>query len=222
MDLKNILSSLGTVILLFLVVICCPSGINAQQKPDSLALHQPAPDSVFQVVFETTKGSFTITAHRNWSPLGADRLYHLVRLNYYRNVPFYRVVPDRFAQFGLAEDLDITEAWADHPIADEPVRKSNTYGRIHFARSGPKTRSQHLSIMLGNNTYLDTVQANGVTGFVPIGEVTKGMDVVESMYSEYGNEPLTKFDSLMTHGNTYLERHYPELDYIQRAYIKKQ
>lgn len=208
------------IIVLFLFLTGMSSIVYAQQKPDSLALHQTAPDS-FQVVFETTNGSFTVAAYRSWSPLGVDRLYHLVRLNYYRDVPFYRVVPTKFAQFGLAADLDITRAWAGNSIADEPVRESNTYGRIHFARSGPDTRSQHLSIMLADNTYLDTVQANGVTGFVPIGEVTEGMDVVEGMHSEYGNKPLTEFDSLMTHGTSYLRRNYPGLDYIQNAYIKE-
>lgn len=197
-------------------------GATAQQKPDSLALHQRAPADRFQVVFETTKGSFTITAHRSWSPEGVDRLYHLVRLNYYNGVPFYRVIPNTYAQFGFTNKLEVTKAWANHPIPDEPVIKSNTYGRVHFARTGPDTRAQHLSIMLVDHTHLDTINVKGVTGFVPIGEVSQGMDVVESMNMEYGNKPRThiKIDSTMKRGNAYLRHTFPRLDYIKRAYIK--
>jgi cyclophilin family peptidyl-prolyl cis-trans isomerase len=208
--------------LLFLLIAGCTPAINAQQMPDSTILKQSAPDS-FQVVFETTKGPFTVTAYRKWSPLGADRLYHLVKHDYYLDVPFYRVIPNTYAQFGFAKDLDVSKAWSTHTIADEPVKASNTYGRISFARTGPNTRSQHLAIMLGNHTHLDTINVNGVTGFVPIGEVTSGMDVVESMNMKYENEPRThiKIDSAMTRGNAYLRRTFPGLDYIKRAYIKE-
>lgn len=210
----------GLVLLVFLFIVTYGSTAYAQQKPDETILSETAPDS-FRVVFETTNGDFTVTAYRNWSAEGADRLYHLVKHNYYHDVPFYRVIPDTYAQFGFTSDYEVSKAWSMHTIPDEPVKASNTYKTISFARNGPNTRSQHLSIMLSDNTHLDTIRVDGVTGFVPIGEVTEGMDVVESLNMEYGNTPRTmiKIDSTMTRGHDFLERKFPGLDYITDAKI---
>src|SRR5262245_57526096 len=38
---------------------------------------------VFKARFETTKGAFTIEVHRDWSPNGADRFYHLVKIGFF-------------------------------------------------------------------------------------------------------------------------------------------
>lgn len=213
-------ATIRMALVLFLAVVTYGSPTYAQQMPDETILSQTAPDT-FQVVFETTKGDFTVTAFRAWSPEGADRLYHLVKHNYYHGVPFYRVIPDTYAQFGFTSDYDVSKAWSTHTIPDEHVRASNTYKTISFARNGPKTRSQHLSIMLSDNTHLDTIRVDGVTGFVPIGKVTDGMDVVESLNMEYGNTPRTmiKIDSTMMRGHDFLERRFPGLDYINDARI---
>lgn len=207
--------------LLLFLMIGYPVAVQAQKMPDPDILSQSAPDS-FQVIFETTKGSFIVTAYREWSPQGVDRLFHLVNHDYYLDVPFYRVIPETYAQFGFARNLEVSKAWSTHTIADELVKVSNTYGRISFARTGPDTRSQHLSIMLSDHTHLDTIRVHGVTGFVPIGEVTNGMDVVESLNMEYGNEPRTmiEIDSTMNRGSAFLKQKYPRLDYIKKASIK--
>lgn len=218
--MSRLQSRSGWVLFVFLFVVTYGSPTYAQQKPDATILSQTAPDS-FRVVFETTNGDFTVTVYREWSPEGADRLYHLVKHNYYYGVPFYRVIPDTYAQFGFTSDYDVSKAWSTHTIPDEPVKASNTYKTISFARNGPNTRSQHLSIMLSDNTHLDTIRVDGVTGFVPIGKVTEGMDVVESLNMEYGNTPRTmiKIDSTMTRGHDFLERRFPGLDYINDARI---
>jgi cyclophilin family peptidyl-prolyl cis-trans isomerase len=175
---------------------------------------QAAPDS-FLVSFETTKGRFLVRAHRDWSPLGVDRFYHLVRLHYFDDVVLYRVVPDRFAQFGLTDDPEVNRAWRSIPIPDEPVKVSNTKGRIHFARGGPRTRSNQLSIMRGDNAYLDSIDANGVVGFPPIAEVVEGIEVIDALNEEYGNEPSSHQDSISARGRAYLDRAFPGLDVIR-------
>lgn len=222
MNSPHHMRSLRTAFFLGLLLVAVSgSAAHAQMMPDSSILKQTAPDS-FKVVFETTKGDFTITAYREWSPHGVDRLYHLVKHNYYRDVPFYRVIPDTYAQFGFTRKYEVSKAWSEHTIPDDPVKASNTYGRIHFARTGPNTRAQHLSIMLSDNTHLDTIKANGVTGFVPIAEVTDGMDIVESLNMEYENEPRTtiKIDSSMQRGHDFLKERFPGLDYIKSATIR--
>jgi cyclophilin family peptidyl-prolyl cis-trans isomerase len=63
--------------------------------------HAPA---VFRTRIDTTAGSFVIETHRDWSPNGADRFYELVRKHYYDDSRFFRVVPGRWVQFGIAGD----------------------------------------------------------------------------------------------------------------------
>ncbi|MEX1011386.1 MAG: peptidylprolyl isomerase [Balneolaceae bacterium] len=209
---------LRIAILTSLVTLFLYTPITAQIAPDPEILSTTAPDT-FQVLFETTNGDFTVTSYRDWSPLGADRLYHLVLHDYYIDVPFYRVITGRFAQFGNSPDQEVNDAWNRNPIEDEPVVASNTLGRMHFARGGPETRSQHLSIMIGENAYLDTVDASGIIGFVPIAEVTDGMDVVLSLYAEYGDEPRLEWNRVRREGMENVQRTWPNLDYIKRATI---
>jgi hypothetical protein len=62
-------------------------------------------------------------------------------------------------------------------------------------------------------------------GFSPFGRVIEGMDVVDSLYSGYGNDSGGGLRAgmqgpLEQGGNAYLAREYPELDYIIRARIR--
>ena len=54
-------------------------------------------------------------------------------------------------------------------------------------------------------------------GFPAFGKVVSGMDVIESINSEYLQRPMQ--DSIMFQGNSYLDRVYPNLDYIISAKI---
>src|SRR5689334_652382 len=82
------------------------SAAPATKAPVSNPLLHPetlkakAPDE-FKVKFTTTKGDFTVDVHRDWSPIGADRFYNLVRNHYYNNVSFFRVLPNFVVQFGM-------------------------------------------------------------------------------------------------------------------------
>jgi hypothetical protein len=64
-----------------------------------------------------------------------------------------------------------------------------------------------------NNSSLDA------NGFAPVGEVTKGMDVVGSLYSGYGETPTSAQGELMSQGNAYLDKHFPKLDEITSATV---
>lgn len=185
-----------------------PVATNPLLNPS--ALTERAPD-VFKVLFETSKGNFVVEVHREWAPRGADRFYNLVKNGFYDNAKFFRVVPKFVVQFGLHADPKVNQAWSTATIPDDPVTRTNRKGTIVFATAGPNTRTTQVFINLENNQYLDN------QGFAPFGRVVEGMEVVESLYSGYGEAPDQQ--AIIMQGNAYLEKRFPKLDYIKRARI---
>jgi peptidyl-prolyl cis-trans isomerase A (cyclophilin A) len=178
--------------------------------------NETAPDT-FQVLFDTTKGEFTIEVTRAWAPNGADRFYNLVRRGYYDDVRFFRVLSGFMAQFGISGDPQLNTIWREARIPDDTVAESNRRGYVSFATSGANTRTTQMFINYGNNSGLDS------QGFSPFGRVTDGMDVVDDLYSGYGEgAPSGRGPSqqlLQTQGNPYLIENFPDLDYINQATI---
>ncbi|MEQ1833347.1 MAG: peptidylprolyl isomerase [Candidatus Eisenbacteria bacterium] len=194
--------------------------------PSQLALAQAAPDS-FEAEFQTTKGRFTMKARREWSPLGVDRLYHLVRSGYFDGLTIYRVGETksvkggRVVQFGASGDTLVAHAWERATFADEPVRRPHRRGSVNFARGGPGTRSVEIAITTNAAAALDTVNYLGVTGFPCIAEVERGLDVLDRLNGEYGNAPIEN-DSLSILGGEYLKRVFPRLDRIRGAKVTRE
>src|ERR1700744_5877314 len=113
--------------------------------------HHTAP-AAFRVKFETTSGNFIIEGHRYWSPHGADRFYDLVRTRYYDNSRFFRVVPGRWVQFGIAGDPKVALAWRHKTIPDDTLKVHNKPGYTAFSNTGPGTRSTQVYINLRDNS----------------------------------------------------------------------
>ena len=180
---------------------------------------ETAPEN-FTARFETSKGTFDIKVNRTRSPMAVDRFYQFLKHHLYDNTLFYRVVPDFVVQFGNG-DTTKTNSWNKFKVPDEEVLKSNTKGALSYARDGKDTRGNDLFINLKNNTRLDTVNYNGVKGFPSFGDVVKGMEVVESIYSGYGNATMKQYDSLSPNREKYLKA-FPKLDFIKKAYILKE
>jgi peptidyl-prolyl cis-trans isomerase A (cyclophilin A) len=182
------------------------------------ALTEQAP-ATYNVNFDTTKGPIVITVHRDWAPLGADRFYNLVKNGFYDDVRFFRVIDGFMAQFGIHGNPAVSAAWRGANIKDDPVKQSNKRGFLTFATGGPNTRTTQLFINFGDNAALDK------QGFSPIGEVTKGMDVVDKLYNGYGEgAPRGKGPDqgrTQAEGNAYLSKEFPKLDYIKTATIAK-
>lgn len=199
-------------LLLITVLGCAKSTFNPKWTK------QVAPSS-YIARFETSKGDFDIEVTREWSPLAADRLYQLLTHHFYDNTLVYRVVPNFVVQFGNIDTL-ATKKWEKYKVMDEPVIKSNTKGRVSFARAGTNTRGNDLFINLKNNQRLDTLNYENVIGFPVLGSVIRGMDVVETMYPEYGDKTMEVYDSLSSNRKKYLGL-FPKLDSIKKAYILK-
>jgi peptidyl-prolyl cis-trans isomerase A (cyclophilin A) len=181
--------------------------------------HQTAPP-VFRAKFQTTAGDFIIEVHRDWAPHGADRFYSLVRSKYYDDSRFFRVVPGRWAQFGINGDPAIAQQQRHITIPDDVLKQHNTRGFVAFSNTGPNTRSTQVYINLGDNS----ARNDGEASFAPFGQVVEGMDVVEKLYAGYGEHSgggmrAGHQDEMFEGGNTYLDREFPKLDKLIRATI---
>jgi homoserine O-acetyltransferase len=186
----------------------------------ALPLSPRAAPAVFRVKFDTTAGNFTIETHRDWSPYGADRFYSLVRMRYYDDSRFFRVVAGRWVQFGISGNPAIAKRERRITIPDDPLIQHNTIGYVAFSNTGPGTRSTQVYINLGDNSQRNDIEA----GFAPFGEVVDGMEVVERLYSSYGEHSgggmrAGHQDQIFEGGNAYLDREYPKLDKLVRATI---
>lgn len=190
-----------------------PEGANPALLAPQLA-NETAP-AQFDVRFETTKGPFVVRVHRDWAPQGADRFYNLVKIGFFDGCKFFRAIDGFMVQFGISPYGAVSRKWIDQRIVDDPVKQTNTRGRITFATSGPNSRTTQLFINFGNNGNLDR------GGFAPFGEVVEGMDVVDSFYKGYGEGAPAgagpRQDLIQSQGNAYLEAKFPKLDGIVKA-----
>ncbi len=175
-----------------------------------------APDA-FTVKLETTQGDVLIDVTRAWSPNGADRFYNLVKVGYYDDTAFFRVVGGFMAQIGIHGDPRVNAAWRPAQITDDPVVESNTRGMVTFAKSSaPNSRTTQIFFSFKDNSNLDGM------GFAPFGKV-QDMAVIDKLYKGYGesaprgrgpNQGLAQ-----TQGNSYFRAEFPKLDYIVKASI---
>jgi len=207
---------LRTLTLLTLSVLCaCATVANPGLSNPQLAVAQ-APDT-YTVRLVTTEGAVLIDVERAWAPHGADRFYNLVKAGYFDGNYFFRTVAGFMTQVGLNGDPEITAAWQDASIPDDPRVQSNTEGMVTFAMAGPDTRTTQFFINLKDNVFLDG------QGFSPFGKV-RNMKPVKKLWVGYGEsrsggglgpeQPL-----VMERGNAYLEEEFPDLDKIERATV---
>jgi peptidyl-prolyl cis-trans isomerase A (cyclophilin A) len=218
-SIRFVITTLICIALLFAASVFAEEPAPAKPNPallDPGLATEKAPET-YRVKMETTAGDFIIEVHREWAPLGADRFYNLVKIGYFDNVAFFRVLAGFMAQAGFHGDPAVSQVWLNARIKDDPVKQSNFPGMVTFATGGPNTRSAQIFINYGDNSYLDE------SGFSPFGKVVEGFESVEDLYSGYGEgEPNGKGPSqakLYRRGNAYLEAEFPELDYIVKATI---
>ena len=183
--------------------------------PNTCKLTAPAE---FKVKLATTQGDVILAIHRDWAPRGADRFYNLVKSGFLTDAPIFRVIPGFMAQFGVSARPEVSKAWRDANIIDDPVKQSNTRGKLTFAQtSAPNTRGTQLFINYGNNARLDADR------FAPFGEVVEGMDVAEKWYSGYnaqfGGDSGSLQGDIQQSGIAVVNSKFPKLDRIKTATI---
>lgn len=186
--------------------------------PANAFWQQQAPET-FQVRVETSRGAFTIEAHREWAPHGADRFYNLVRAGFFDDSRFFRIVPGYIVQFGIAGDPKIAAVWRDRTIAADPEHGSNMRGTVAFAMVTPDARATQIYINLADNRKRIDGQ-----GFAVFGEVVDGMDAVDRLYGGYGETSgggmrAARQEKLFEGGNAYLDAAFPKLDRLTAAKV---
>lgn len=187
-----------------IIALATGCGDHAAVVPD--ARDAPVGDvTVFDVT--TSKGAFTLETHSSWAPNGVARFQELVDQGFYNDVRFFRVISGFVAQFGINGTPATNAMWSDRTIPDDPVVESNRRGFVTFAQtSAVDSRTTQLFINLVDNTGLDDMR------FAPFAMVTAGMDVVDSLDSEYGEAPDQQ--QIAAQGNAYLDANFPRLDFI--------
>jgi peptidyl-prolyl cis-trans isomerase A (cyclophilin A) len=75
-----------------------------------------------------------------------------------------------------------------------------------------------LYINLQDNPKLDSINFAGVAGFPAFGNVIRGMNVVDSIYSGYDMRIAEKFDTMYINRARFLAI-FPKLDLIQKVSI---
>jgi homoserine O-acetyltransferase len=189
----------------------------ALRDPKHPLWSRPAPE-VYRVKIDTAKGAFTLEVTRSLARRGADRFYHLVETGFYDDSRFYRVIRDRFAQFGISDEPTVAAIWRNERFPDDPVRASNVRGSFAYAMTGPGARTTQIYINTGDQSRQDA------DGFAPFGKVIEGMDVVDNLYSGYGESSgggmrAGRQGKLFEEGNAYLDRKFPLLDKLLRARV---
>jgi peptidyl-prolyl cis-trans isomerase A (cyclophilin A) len=207
---------LGSTLLLAGLVM--PAFGQTSRLGNPAALNEKAPAS-YKAKLDTSKGAIVIEVQRDWAPNGADRFYNLVKNGFYDDTRFFRVISGFMVQFGISGDPKISAPWRAARIKDDPVKLSNKRGTITFATSGPDSRTSQVFINFADNNGLDG------QGFSPFGQVTSGMNVVDALFSGYGEgAPRGRGPDqgrIQSEGNAYLTKDFPNLDYVKKATIEK-
>ena len=175
-----------------------------------------------------TLSELEIEVRPDWAPLAADRFRTLVELGFYKDAPFFRVLPGYVAQFGISADPKLNKQWVycdktneetkqgcQPSIPDEPRTQPNKKGTLSFASSGKNSRNTQIFINLANNdgppNFLD------VQNFVPFARIVRGMDaesnIPKRLNSEYGGK--VNQGKAAYYGGEYFQAVFPKLSVIR-------
>lgn len=166
---------------------------------------------------EGKTGTVKIQLRPEWAPRGVKRFEELTEEKFFDDTRVFRVLPGFVSQFGINGNPEVQSQWRSKSIPDDPVKVSNSRGTVVFATAGTNSRTTQIffNTRAEGNAFLDK------QGFSPFGQVIEGMDIVDQLYSGYGEgQPAGKGPNqglIQAKGNAYLKESYPKLSYIQQA-----
>lgn len=134
-----------------------------------------------EVIFETTKGSFTLELYPEKAPKHVANFLRYVDEGFYDNTIFHRVIPGFVIQGGGFEN-EMKYKKPGAPIKNESSnRLTNLRGTISMARrTHPDTATSQFYINLSYNESLD-YKGKYQPGYTVFGKISKGMDVIDEI-----------------------------------------
>jgi peptidyl-prolyl cis-trans isomerase A (cyclophilin A) len=195
----------------------CAKKTTVTTQPGVVQPSQGQPD--YKAIFHTSKGNIVIEVHKSWAPNSADRFRELITSGYFNGSKFYRVLKGFMAQSGINGDSKTTALWKMRTIEDDPPLIENVRGTVCMARTGaPNSATAQFFINVKDNIYLKS------QGYAPFGRVSDGMDVIDRLYSGYGecapmgSGPIQ--NRIMEEGDAYLASEFPLLDFVINAALQ--
>ena len=234
-------------------LLCTPTELDKKYARES------TDKSLLRADFEftTTKGTFTVRAYRALAPNAFDRFRGLVNEHFYRKTVVYRSLTGYGVQFGIASEPSLAERYDPNKnatygcvVGDESEKTletttSNKRAWVAFGTSLGHVSSSDSSGGSGSNDKIYHDRTSEIfinmrdnsedldAKCLPFAEVTDGIDVVEKLYSGYGemsdeivcNETQSlgfKCDGpnrteLFASGYSVVSQDYPNLDAILYA-----
>lgn len=135
------------------------------------------------ILIKTSKGNIKLTLDTENTPLTTDNFLNYIRSGFYNDTIFHRVIGSFMIQGGgLKENLETKKT--NSSIQNEAKNaQKNKRGTVAMARTmDPHSATSQFFINLVDNAFLNysNDSAQGA-GYCVFGEVTEGMDVVDSI-----------------------------------------
>ncbi len=181
-----------TCLACLLAVVGSASGAEPEKAP--AAPNHP------HVLFETSKGNFTIELYPDKAPKSVENFLQYAKAGFFDGTIFHRVIPDFMIQGG-GFTTDMTQKPTRPPVINEADnRLLNERGTLAMARTGdPNSATAQFFVNLKNNGFLNfTGKTASGWGYTVFGKVSEGMDTVDAIAAvattrkgSYENVPTT-------------------------------
>ncbi len=140
------------------------------------------------VVFETSKGNFTIELYPNEAPVTVENFLQYVDDGHFNNTIFHRVIPGFVIQGG-GFTPDMSQKPTRPPIKNEADNGlKNLHGTLSMARtSDVNSATSQFFINIADNDFLD--HGSRDFGYAVFGKIVEGLDVIDAIaVVETGNK----------------------------------
>jgi len=172
-----------------------------------------APENFLCTIITDVNGgeSIVLNVTRSLAPIGVDHFYMLAKIGFYNNSAFIRYVPQSMVSWGVSGNATDNRDFGHTPIANDPVKGSNTFGTMSFELSPQfKLRATQLFINFADNSHLDS---QGYAQFATV--VGAGMKTALGIHNPTPNNthgvPPGEYAN---GGNKWVRENYPGISFI--------
>ena len=172
------------------------------------------------VVLTTSMGNIVIQLNDVAAPRTCSNFRKLVSNGFYNRTVFHRVIPHFMIQGGdpnsRGDDRRTYGLGDPGYTLPAEIQLNNVAGAVAMARLPDANNPQHASN--GSQFYICAADCPSLDGkYTVFGKVISGMENVDQIYAGYGERPDQ--NEMKELGNAYLEKEFPNLDYIKTARI---